>query len=290
MPVKRLLIGLTGAALCCSGLLAAGATGPGARVQIGRGVASGGRLIPVGPGTRLPRPRSNTGTQTGSTNWSGYAQTPPLGTSYRAIKGKFRVPTVTTGPGKQYSSDWVGIGGFNTGDLVQDGIEADNLNGTAHYNAWTEILPAPEVPLSLTVHPGDLINAIVKETAAGTWVMKVKDLTTGASGSRTVTYVSSHTSAEVVHERPTVCNPTCGLAKLARTTNPVFDPASYSTAPPGAPSWHNFFQTPAGATLNDIAMVNDAQTAVIATPSDADADHDGFQVADGNTQPPPPSS
>ena len=287
--MKRLLIGLIGAALCCSGLLAAGATGPGARARTGR-VASGSRLVPAAPGTRIPGARPNTGTIVGSTNWSGYAQTPPIGTSYRAIKAKFRVPTVITGPGNQYSSDWGGIGGFNTGDLVQDGIEADNLNGTAHYNAWTEILPAPEVPLSLTVHPGDLIKAIVKETAANTWVMKVKDLSTGASGSRTVTYVSSHTSAEVVHERPTICNPGCSLAKLAQTTNPVFDPALFSTAPPGAPSWHNFFQTPAGATLYDILMLNDAQTAVIATPSNADADHDGFQVADGNTQPPPPPS
>ena len=106
--------------------------------------------------------------------------TPESGTGYHAIKTKFKVPTVTTGPGNQYSSDWVGIGGFNTGDLVQDGIEADNLNGTAHYLAWTEILPASEVPLSLVVHPGDVMKAIVKETAANTWVMKVKNLTTVA--------------------------------------------------------------------------------------------------------------
>jgi hypothetical protein len=287
--MKRLLISLTGAALCCSGLLGGGATGAGARALTGATLNSG-RLIPVAPGTRVPGSRPNTGTLVGSTNWSGYAQTPPTGTKYHAIKAKFRVPTVTTGPGNQYSSDWVGIGGFNTGDLVQDGIEANNLNGTAQYRAWTEILPAPEVPLSLIVHPGDLIKAIVKETAANTWVMKVKNLTTGASGSRTVSYSSTRSSAEVIHERPTICNPGCSLAKLAKTTNPVYDPALFSTAPPGTPSWRNYFQTPAGATLYDIVMLNDAQTKVIATPSNADADHDGFQVADGNTQPPPPPS
>jgi hypothetical protein len=282
-----LLISLTGAALCCSGLLGASATGPAALTGA---ALNGGRLIPVAPGTRIPGTHPDTGTIVGSTNWSGYAQTPPTGTGYRAIKAKFKVPTVTTGPGNQYSSDWVGIGGFNTGDLVQDGIEANNLNGTAQYRAWTEILPAPEVPLSLVVHPGDVMKAIVKETSANTWVMKVKNLTTGASGSRTVTYASTHTSAEVIHERPTVCNPACSLADLAQTTNPVYDPALFSTAPPGAPTWRNFFQTPAGSTLYDILMLNNAQTAIIATPSNADADQDGFQVADGNTQPPPPSS
>jgi len=287
--VKRLLTSLISAALCCSGLLGAAATGPGARA-LTVGTANGGRLIPVAPGTRIPRSQPNTGTLVGSTNWSGYAQTPPTGTNYRAIKAKFKVPTVTTGPGNQYSSDWVGIGGFNTGDLVQDGIEANNLNGTPQYRAWTEILPASEVPLSLVVHPGDVMKAIVKETTANTWVMKVKNLTTGASGSRTVSYSSSHSSAEVIHERPTICNPGCSLANLAQTTNPVYDPAFFSTAPPGTPFWHNYFQTPAGATLYDIVMLNNAQTAIIATPSNADADQDGFQVADGNTQPPPPPS
>lgn len=285
--MKRLLTGLTSAALCCSGLVAAGATGPAATALAGA-TAHGGRLIRVAPGTPIPGARPNTGTLVGSTNWSGYAQTPPTGTGYHAIKAKFKVPTVTTGPGNQYSSDWVGIGGVNTGDLVQDGIEADNLNGTPLYRAWTEILPASEVPLSLVVHPGDLMKAIVKETAANTWVMKVKNLTTGASGSRTVSYSSSHSSAEVIHERPTICNPGCSLADLAQTTNPVYDPAFFSTAPPGTPAWHNYFLTPAGATLYDIVMLNNAQTAVIAAPSNADADHDGFQVADGNTQPPPP--
>ena len=286
---RRLLTSLMSAALCCSGLVVAVSTGPGARALTGAR-ATGGRLLRVAPGSPVPRSRSNTGTLIGSTNWSGYAQTPPTATSYHAVKAKFVVPTVTTGPGNQFSSDWVGIGGFNTGDLVQDGIEADNLNGTARYQAWTEILPASAVPLSLTIKPGDVIKAIVKETAANTWLMQVQDLTTGASASRTVTYASSHSSAEVIHERPVICNPGCSLAKLARTTNPVYDPAAFSTAPPGPPSWRKYFLTPAGATVYDIAMFNNAGTAVIATPSNADADLDGFQVADGHTQPPPPPS
>ncbi len=71
---------------------------------------------------------------------------------------------------------------------------------------------------------------------------------------------------------------------------PVYDPAAYSTAQPGAPSWHKYFLTPAGAALFDVALLNDAQTAVIAMPSNADTDQNGFQVADGSAQPPPPPS
>ena len=148
----------------------------------------------------------------------------------------------------------------------------------------------PAVPLSLTIRPGDVIKTIVEENATNTWLLQVQDLTTGATASRTGSYVSSHSSAEVIHERPMVCNPTCSLAQLARTTNPVYDPAAFSTAPPGAPSWHKYFLTPAGATLYDIAMLNNAQTAVIAMPSNADTDQNGFQVADGSAQPPPPPS
>ncbi len=58
--------------------------------------------------------------------------------------------------GKQYSSDWVGIGEGNStsGDLVQDGTEADNIGGKDKYDAWTEILPATQITISgLTIKP-----------------------------------------------------------------------------------------------------------------------------------------
>ncbi len=183
---------------------------------------------------------------------------------------------------------WVGIGGFDTDDLVQAGTEADNIGGSAQYDAWTEILPAAEVVIpDLTIHPGDKIKTTVKETSPGVWKMKVKDVTTGQSGGKTVDYSSSGESVEAIHERPEVGS---GLATLADTSNVTFDPGKYSDSGAGSPVWNPLLVTAVGSTVYQIWMVNNADTAYIAVPSNPDSDSDGFTVQYGSTQPPPPSS
>ena len=228
-------------------------------------------------------------TKLDSSNWSGYAQSVTKKGTFTAIKDFWTVPTVNTkASGDQYSSDWAGIGGFSEDTLVQDGTEADNIGGTAHYDAWTEILPASEVVIKgLTIKPGNKMEGLVEETKAGTWKMTVFDLTTGKSGGRTVKYSSSGESIEAIHERPEVGG---SLATLATTNNVTFDPGSFSTAAPGTPSFKPLLKVASGATLNEIFMVNNADTAVIASPSAADSDSDGFTVADGSKSPAPPKS
>jgi hypothetical protein len=227
--------------------------------------------------------------QLGSYNWSGWAQGAPSGT-YKSVTDTWIVPTVNTSlSGDQYSSDWVGIGGLNDSTLVQAGTEADNIGGTAFYQAWTEVLPAPENPLTLTVHPGDKITTTIKFTAkSASWKMTVKDVTTHKTGKRTVSQGvagSTEASAEAIHERPCIadgCTSVSDLANLTQTTNVTFDPGKWGTTS---------LMTPApGATVDQISMVNNADTAVIASPSNPDADNDGFTVADGSVQPPPPAS
>ena len=139
----------------------------------------------------------------------------------------------------------------------------------------------------LTIHPGDRIEGLVQEVSANTWQMTVFDLTTGKSGGRTVSYTAKGTSVEAIHERPLVNG---SLATLAKTGPVTFDPGSYSTAAPGSTSFKPLLSAASGATLNEIFMVNNASTAVIASPSAADSDSDGFKVADSPTSPSPPSS
>lgn len=228
-------------------------------------------------------------TQVESSNWGGYAQSTSAKSKFKAVRAFWKVPTVnTSASGSQFAADWVGIGGFNDQTLVQDGTEADNINGHAQYAAWTEIIPAPEVRISgLTIHPGDRMEGIVQETKSGTWKMTVKDLTTGKSGGRTVKYNSSGQSVEAIHERPEVNG---SLASLAKTNNVTFDPGSFSTAAPGTLSWKPLLRAATGATVNEIFMVNNAGTAIIASPSAPDSDGDGFTMADGAKSPPPPKS
>jgi len=255
--------------------------------------ASGGQNLPA-----PVRPASSaTGTSSTSYNWAGYAQDAKKKSTYTGVTATFGVTTVNTSvPGTQYSSDWVGIGGFNkkTKDLVQAGVEEDNSNGTPFYQAWTEILPAASVPLSMTVSPGDTVTVTVRETALNQWTMTVADDTSSTSASRVVTYKSKGLSVEAIHERPCIldsCKSVNDLATLATTSNETFDPGQFTSSAPGPSATYSPLLVPATkATVYDIVMLANDGTTHIATPSRADSDSDGFTVADGSTAPPPPSS
>jgi hypothetical protein len=135
-----------------------------------------------------------------SSNWSGYAETG----SYSSATATWNVPTVTTGSGSQYSSDWVGIDGYNNSNLIQTGTEQDNINGTAEYQAWWEILPAAETPISsLTIHPGDSITGSLTKSSS-TWTIKLTDNTTGKSYSTSKSYSGPADSVEYIQEAPEV--------------------------------------------------------------------------------------
>jgi len=257
-------------------------------------VVHAGRMIPA------PLPSSRTSTHTGTTqigsyNWSGYAQSDADGT-YTAVTDTWTVPTVNTAvAGDQYSADWVGIGGFSDGTLVQAGTEADNINGVAQYDAWTEVLPAPENVLpKLVVHPGDEIQTTVQLVKKGVWRMTVMDLTTHKQAHRNAHYKgSSEASVEAVHERPCIldgCSTVSDLANLTQTTNVTFDPGEFSTSPGGANLTNPLLVPASGASLYQMFMLANNGTTVIASPSAPDIDNDGFTLADGSVSPPPPSS
>jgi peptidase A4-like protein len=293
--MRRLLSSLAASTLVGSSLLApAAVAAPRVATLLSSPLDAGGRALHAPAPSKGSHFGPDTGTVEYSSNWSGYAQNDGATTGpFTGVKAKFVVPTVEIESGTQYSSDWVGIGGWNEDTLVQDGIEADNLNGTAFYQAWTEILPAAEDPLTLTIHPGDVINASVREIATNTWKMTVKDKTTGIKASRTVSYDSSGASMEVITERPCIsdgCTSVNDLANLAQTTNETYLPANLTTSAPGPTAVYKPALTPiSGQTLYDVSMVNNADTAVIATPSNANTQNDGFTVQDGSTVPPPPA-
>jgi hypothetical protein len=230
-----------------------------------------------------------------SLNWAGYAQTVPAAAGpYTAARAYWTVPSADTSlSGDQYASDWVGIGGYTTNssrNLVQAGTGVEVINGTAHYYAFTEILPALAKVATLTVSPGNEIEGLVEETSTNVWKLTVYDLTTGKQADRTVHYDATQTSAEAVHERTGVGSK---LPTLAQTTSVTFDPGFYSTAT-YAPKWTPLLQAAPGATVDRIFMdtkpgsATAPHGAIIASPSVPSADDEGFTVTDGATNPPPP--
>lgn len=290
MGAVKSLVFLAGTLMSCSSAVVSG--GP-ATTQVPEGhLPMSAVFIPApGPSSiHVPRGVHNYGV---SENWAGYLQSTNTQGTFTQVTDTFVVPTVDTNiKGIQEAADWVGIGGFDTDDknLVQAGIESDNVHGTASYTAWTEILPQSERPLHMTILPGDTVTVTVQEIAQNRWLMEVED---GSQiGGRTVHYRSSGLSAEAIHERPCVrvrCTKANDFATLAQTSNVTFVPGFFSVSPPGQVPVETpllvpgMFGGPAAVFMQGPNSYDDA------APSLPDTENDGFTVGD-DTMPPPPTT
>lgn len=219
-----------------------------------------------------------------SPHWAGYAQ---VGTGknkpFVFVAGEWTVPTVKTGRGDQYASDWVGLGGWHAenNELLQAGIEENNHDGTAQYYAWTEVLPQPSKRAPLTIQAGDQIIVIISEGAGHYWDLYMQvalDHKTQVYN-RYVTWTIPAYYVEAIHEAPTASSG--GQLPLAQTANVDFSAVSVSTNMTGQPeSIGAHFP---GATLTRVFMGSSPKN-VIASPSVlGDA---CFLVADGSKPPP----
>jgi hypothetical protein len=157
-----------------------------------------------------------------------------------AVYGSWTVQKVQPSSSATYSSQWVGIGGYFSGDtsLIQTGTESDSSSGGTSYGAWYEILPNSEVSISsLTISPGDQISASVVCTGSCSsstqqWSVTITDKTTGQSYTTSQSYSSSLLSAEWIEERPETCNIiSCSLTTLAN-----FGTADYGSDYTGVPN------------------------------------------------------
>ena len=151
------------------------------------------------------------GATSDSLNWAGYATTP--GSGVTAVNSTFTVPTASDVP-PGFSATWAGIGGFTSSDLIQAGVSENNDLTTAltgpQYNAWYEILPASETPISgcsgdanCTVRPGDTVSVDIHNTGGGNWFVGLNDAGHWTY-SITLSYASSESSAEWIQEAPTL--------------------------------------------------------------------------------------
>ena len=173
-----------------------------------------------------------------SGNWSGYTLTSSAQTPiYAWIYGEWNVPRGYSESGfysSDHSSFWVGIDGWGTNDVVQDGTDSNTLTvfwvQTSSYDAWLEWYPqSSQVVSNFPVNPGDRIHAWTWMTDAnGNYSSQptVGWFYMWNENANVYVYYSLHTpsgatfsghSAEWVLERPTV------NGSVARLTN-------YSTA------------------------------------------------------------
>ena len=209
-----------------------------------------------------------------SSNWSGYALTSPPSGGYTNITGSWVVPAVSRSKGNTYSSNWIGIDGFNNRDLIQTGTEQDYASGGAQYYAWWEILPAAETVISsITVNPGDVMTASIKKISSGTWTITLTDKTTGATYTTTQSYSGPGQSAEWIEEAPSIAGHVTTLANYGLST---FNPGTVNNGNPGLVS------------SDDGVMIQ--KNTQVSTPSLPDTDTDGFNMQYGSTVPNAPAT
>ncbi len=151
-------------------------------------------------------------TATRSANWSGYATT--VAHPYSRVSASWVQPLGQCTSRTTYSAFWVGIDGFNTNSVEQNGTSVDCNGGVARYFAWYEMFPAASVNYSNTVKPGDHLTASVTDSGT-TFTLTISDVTAGWSHTqRKSSSTAQKGSAEVIAEAPSLCSATCTVAPL----------------------------------------------------------------------------
>jgi Peptidase A4 family len=157
-------------------------------------------------------------TQVQSYNWAGYADDNSGGGTYSKVSGSWTITPVTCTKEDQITSEWVGLDGFTSTTVEQDGTLAWCFQGTAFYYTWYEMYPAGTVTVGQAAHPGDKISGSVSVSGT-TYTLKVTESTTPAeSFTQTATCAAAtcpRTSAEWIAERPAF---SIGIAPLAHFT------------------------------------------------------------------------
>jgi hypothetical protein len=141
-------------------------------------------------------------TQVQSTNWSGYADT---GSSYSAVSAKWTEPSAScSSRTTQLAAFWVGIDGYSSSSVEQDGTIIECYLGTAYQYTWWEMYPTNAIQVvGQTAAAGDAITSTV--TRSGTsYKLTVTDATHTADSFTTTQTCSScaNTSAEWIAEAP----------------------------------------------------------------------------------------
>ena len=156
-----------------------------ASVLSGALAAGAGAASTVAASAGSPMIRATTtsfGLPTISENWSGYAATSSEPFTFASTK--FVQPTVSCvgSPQYVYTSNWVGLDGFNDQTVEQDGTSGhcNVYSGLPDYYAWIEMYPVPTVR-EFNVSPGDVIEASVAYSTGGVFTLTVSDATSGMS-------------------------------------------------------------------------------------------------------------
>jgi hypothetical protein len=167
-----------------------------------------------GTDQRLPGVSRVSGlSQVESTNWSGYADT---GSSFSKATGSWTEPGASCSRSTTYAAFWVGIDGYSSDSVEQDGTLIECYNRTAYQYSWWEMYPTNDIQVvGESVAAGDSISASVVRSG-DSYTLSVTDSTHSANSFTTTQSCSdcANSSAEWIAEAP-CCTSSGGILPLA---------------------------------------------------------------------------
>jgi hypothetical protein len=202
--------------------------------------------------------------ETTNLNWGGTVASAPSGAQFSRVQSFWTVPDVH-GPrgvkGSSYTSQWIGIDGSGSNDVLQAGTETDFLNGAPSLYTWWEWYPGPSYQITnIAVSPGDIMfchilawPSLVEATVAIGNESSSKVTTFHIKAPKGIRLRGN--CAEWVIERPGLPS---GLPPLANFTRVYFDEAAATLNTQPA-------QVVGAGSADTFTLVN-AQGTVLATP------------------------
>jgi Peptidase A4 family len=204
--------------------------------------------------------------QVQSTNWSGYADT---GSSFSKVTGSWTEPSAScSGRSTSLAAFWVGIDGYSSNSVEQDGTLIECYRGAAYHFSWWEMYPTNAVQVvGESVAAGDSISTSVTRSGSS-YTLTVTDSTHPANSFTTTQSCSScaNTSAEWIAEAPSSNSGVEPLAHFSTWTD------TNSTVTMGSSSG-----VISSFTDDEITMV-DNSGAVKAQPGALNSSGNGFSV------------
>lgn len=154
-------------------------------------------------------------TATRSFNWSGYADVATSSGAFTNVSGQWMTPAVSCTKEDTLTSEWVGLDGWSSATVEQDGTLSWCYREKATYFTWYEMYPAGTIEVGTSLQPGDQIAASVARIGTS-YTLKLTDSTNTANSfteSATCALTTClDTSAEWIAERPEF---SIGIAPLA---------------------------------------------------------------------------
>jgi hypothetical protein len=165
-----------------------------------------------------------------SSNWSGSVCQAPRGRTFGWVAGQWTVPNPHAPTlGSYYASEWIGIDGWGSGDVLQAGTETEIIDlGIFTFRqvyVWWEWFPANEVAITnFAVSAGDTMYCLICVNSSNTATIYLTNQSSGLSTSFSITAPKgtslSGNSAEWIVERPTING---NVANLSDTKVVYFD-------------------------------------------------------------------